>query len=140
MEKTLVRFLTRFPFRRDPQPTAAVLVYDLPPREVVRHVLRLRERVSRAGRGLQGPMGYLLNDGSVLAAELLRDLPDRPLGYASFAPSDQPAESVLDVLTDVGCPTLAWEFALNGLPVDDSLHPTLAVSDTLWEAKPPRGS
>ncbi len=138
MEKTLVRFLTRFPFRRDPQPAAAVLVYDLPPGEVVRRVLRLRERVSRAGRGLKGPRGYLLNDGSVLAAELLRDLPDRPLGYASFAPPDQTAESVLDVLTDVGSPTLAWEFALNGLPVDESLHPTLSVADVPWGAELPR--
>ena len=129
MDKTLIRFLTRFPFRRDPQPAAAVLVYDLPPRELMRRVLRLRERVGRSGRGLKGPQGYLLNDGSVLAAELLRDLPDRPLGYASFAQPDQPAESVLDVLTDVGCPTLAWEFALNGFPVDEALHPTLAVDD-----------
>jgi hypothetical protein len=127
--KTLIRFLTRFPFRREPTPAAAVLVFDLPPREAARRLVRLRERVGRSGRGLRGPSGYLLNDGSVLAAELLRELPDRPLGYASFATFDQEADAVLDVVTDVGRPTLAWEFTLNGLPVDDALRLSLTVAE-----------
>lgn len=130
MERTLIRFRTRFPFRSEPVPAAAVLIVDLAPREAVRRLVRLRERVGRGGcGGLHGPAGYLINDGSVLAAELLRELPDRPLGYASFAAFDQEADAVLDVVTDVGRPTLAWEFALNGLPVDDALRPSLTLAE-----------
>ena len=93
MERLLIRFLTRFPFRRRARPVAALLFYDVAPRELIRRVLGLRDRIRIRGRGLMGPQGVLVNDGSVLAAELLRSLPARPLGHMSFAAFDQEAAS-----------------------------------------------
>jgi hypothetical protein len=129
MDRVLIRFSTRFPFKREPHRAAALIVYGARIREIVRRVLGLRERIRIRGRGLKSPTGYLLNDGSVLAAEFLRDFPDLPLGHASFAPFDQPADDTLEIVTDVGSPTLRWEFILNGVPVDERLTPCIAIAE-----------
>jgi len=121
MGRILIRFLTHYPFRRRPRPAAALIFYDVAARDLIRRILRLRDRVRTQGRGLRGPLGYLLNDGSVLAAELLRSLPDRPLGHMSFAPFDAQADSVLDIITDVRHPTVKWEFTLDGSPIEEDL-------------------
>lgn len=123
MRRLLVRFYTRLPNHRDLSLVAALVLYDLSPREVVARLVHLRERVRRSPRGLLGPNGVLINDGSVLAAELLRSLPHRPLGHLSLAPPGTEADARLDVITNLALPAARWKFLLDGSPISGFPRP-----------------
>lgn len=127
MTRTLIRFLTRFPFHRDPRPSAALLLFETSPRDVVQALNRVRLGGDGGGRGVRGPLGHLMNDGTVLVVELLRELPRRCVGHASLAAFDEPADTVMDVVTDVAFPQPDWDLMLDGQPVDEDLRPLLTA-------------
>lgn len=113
MLRTLIRFLTRFPNGQTGR--SILLLYETPWQEVLRELDRLRTRLA-ASR--VPPAGYLVNDGSVLAAELVRQLPERPVGYVSLGGAEQRVDAVIEVRTDLLNPGLDWEITVNGVGVE----------------------
>lgn len=113
MLRTLIRFLTRFPNGQTGQ--SNLLLYETPWQEVMRELDRLRERLSSSRAPLAG---YLVNDGSVLAAELVRQLPERPVGYVSMGGAEQRVDSVIEVHTDLLDSDFDWEITVNGVAVE----------------------
>jgi hypothetical protein len=77
----------------------------------------------RSFKPKQTPQGYLLNDGTVLAIEVARVLPDAPVGRVSLAGPESPADHVVEVHSDMGREALYWEYALDGEPVDEQGRP-----------------
>jgi hypothetical protein len=88
------RVLVRFWRRGGREPSAALLVVDVEPSEILWILGEIR-------RGAAGTLErFLLGDGTVLAVELARRLPERPLGRVSLAGPRDRADAVLDVLSE----------------------------------------